>query len=183
MAELYRAVDEKAYAGPYSHWTPSLSAAKQYTDNPGFGGSNLIKTSVASPKVLDLATGRPGREVEDLAYALFDAGIGEDFADSPEELAEGWRDSGYNYVFQVFENQRGLDDAVAQNWDWVTFTDDFPEGATTWLYLGTQVLPVTPISRATAPRTRQPRPRKVKAVAPKAPRVKKAAPPIIKGLR
>jgi hypothetical protein len=129
-----------------AHFSERRADAEQYLDNPGFGGPNLATYEVSDRYTLDVR-GPAGRAFEPLAEAYLD-GLSRGSEreqeqagkSAPRDVAERWRDSGYDYVFHVIENQRGAAKAIGRVYDWVRFTDDFPPGAITWRYLGTETL-------------------------------------------
>lgn len=137
---LYRASDRDGIVAG-AHFTPELESAVAYMDNPGFGGGSLKAYDVPRDYVLDIYKYEKRHGVGSQASL-------EEFAKElelpdPELQAERWRDAGYRNVFQVLENDRRNLDAVAgKMYDWVTFTDDFPQGAQTWKYVGEKPLDV-----------------------------------------
>lgn len=152
--KLYRATDDPiARAG--AHFTEEVKDAIAYTDNPGFGGPRVYEYKVAPRRHLD-ATGRSLLGLAEGYLENLDEDEREDlewkvgrpsylYEDEPWEVeardvAEMWGDSGYYYVFHVLEHTRDVSDVLARSYDWVSFTDDFPPGSTTWLYLGNRKL-------------------------------------------
>jgi len=49
------------------------------------------------------------------------------------DVVDRWRDAGS--VYAVLDVQRGVEQRLAEHYDWIIYTDDFPENATTWRYL------------------------------------------------
>lgn len=119
MTTIYRACD--GYTGAKSCWSPDRETASAYTDNQGFGGSQIVEM-VADGKVLDLRTRHP-------LVALAEA-IG---ADDPREQAQDWMDRGLTRVYEVWEDRGNVWDAL-QEYDWIIHDQEtYPDGATTYV--------------------------------------------------
>lgn len=121
--KLYRATADQTDAETIpagTCWTPEEETAEAYTDNPGFGGEHIVSIEVDmdGARVLDVR-GRNARDLSALASAL---GM----------EASDWRDDGLDSVFAVLENRRKVAAAVAELADWIIYSDDFPENATTY---------------------------------------------------
>lgn len=148
---IYRAGDAGSLF-PGEHASETREGATAYLDNPGFGGGTLARYEINPRNVLDSTSGlRP------LARAWLDAlrRLGEDPFDraiegidarnprkgvTPSDVEDHWRGLGYHYVFHVLENtpgRLGVHRVLSEDgeYDWVRFTDDFPPGSVTWLYL------------------------------------------------
>lgn len=121
---LYRASD-RSYAEQGDSLSPERATAEAYLDNPGFGGSTLhrVRVRVDESRVLDLRA-----EWDCDRWALL--------AEVLEVDVESLYGSGA-HVHSVWERNAAVLDALAARWTWVRYTDDYPEGAETWLYLGT----------------------------------------------
>ena len=152
VLHLYRAADSNtATAG--THFAEHKSDAEAYQDNPGFGGANLYEFDIPVVSPLRLKQ-TDARDLKPLAVSV--AGItGEDARD----LVDFWRNqSGYDSVFNVLENAKGVEDALAEKHDAIRFLDDFPENAATWKYLGKDKLTASDISKTgELPATNHPR--------------------------
>lgn len=123
---LYRATNRKADAKKVpvdSCWTPEKNTAIAYTDNPGFGGRHIVSIEIAES---DLEIADWTDELGGLRAMVRDL-LGESaYAD---EVLGDW--SGY-CVFHVLENNAVIRDLAREKYDWVVYTDDYPEGATTY---------------------------------------------------
>lgn len=120
---LYRATD-RSYAEQGDSLSPERATAAAYLDNPGFGGAHLyrVRVTVDFGRVLDLR----GESTREAISALAEA-LGVD-AESFSGAAD--------HVHDVWERSDAIRDAIAVRYDWVRYTDEYPEGAETWLYLG-----------------------------------------------
>jgi hypothetical protein len=138
---LYRAAGAPPYTGKRSSWTPSRACAEAYLDNPGFGGHFLYRTETDASHVLDLRGQKAWRR---LAEELLDD---EEYVEksqhsSAHELSSDLR-GGYAYVYQTWETESAIWDALARGYDWIVYDDDYPAGCETWCYLGNDHLAVT----------------------------------------
>lgn len=125
---LFRAA-KSADAARGAHFSPQRETAESYQDNPGFGGSKLHAFDIDPDHVLDLSKMGSGRRAfQELASEL-------EYED-PQEQAEIWRSAGLTHVFHVMENDSDARKKAEKLYDWVSYEDDFPAGATTWRYLG-----------------------------------------------
>lgn len=124
--KLYRATNDRSDAENVpinSCWSPELSTAESYTDNPGFGGRHIVSVEI-DPAVVAVAdwtdaAGGTRAMIRDL--------MGD--TDEAEEMIGEW--AGYE-VFQAIENSATLRRLAAEQYDWVSYTDDYPAGATTY---------------------------------------------------
>jgi hypothetical protein len=136
MVTLYRAAS-RPLARKGTHFSPSQDVAIAYQNNPGFGGSSLYRYEVSDDYHLDLyktATRRGNPEaLRFLAETLFEPL-------KVDAQLRDWKDAGYQFVFQVLENERSIARRLAEDYDWVSYLDDFPAGAETWRYLGDALL-------------------------------------------
>jgi hypothetical protein len=138
-----------------AHFTEKLDDASAYTDNPGFGGPDIYSYDIPKSSVLDVSGKKWATELADDVLdtwrssgvsklerraAALDSFAEEEGGTAAEALAREWKDSGYNHVFQVLENDTAAKQALESTWDWVKFTDDFPAGSKTWRYLGSDEL-------------------------------------------
>jgi SPP1 gp7 family putative phage head morphogenesis protein len=118
MQTLYRAASEEHIAPGYS-FAETVETAQEYLDNPGFGGHSIYKAAVRvdPTKVLDLR----GISTTDVArrFGVADPGaIGVDeWIPRPGEL---------------------LDKLEAGPYQWVKVNESFPEGTTTWIWVGAE---------------------------------------------
>lgn len=114
---LYRADQAELYAGVGSCWAENRKDAQVYTDNQGFGGPVVHEMAheIDMSRVLDV-TGE--RAVKQLADAI---GL-----DSQDLMDLGGQ------VWSCWENSSRIRDLIAEQYDWVKYTDDFPVSCTTW---------------------------------------------------
>jgi len=106
--------------------------AEAYQDDPGFGGPCLYRVEIAAPAhILDLRGERL-----DIEAALDAAGIGD------EDERDRIQSQGYASVGVLLAAERAVREALAAEYDWIRYTDDFPTGAETWWYLGTEPVPM-----------------------------------------
>lgn len=160
---LWRAADHPIVS-PGAHLSENREDAEQYLDNPGFGGHTLLQcvVSVNPEAVLNVTGGPSKRTLEKVADAI----------SADAEAVTRWWGSGFNWVFQLLENTNVESDLRTAGFEWIVFSDDFPEGSTTWKYLDGPPIRCRPIERASnlgrAPRLwwKGPIPRKVKACYP-----------------
>lgn len=128
---LYRAAAETdPYFGRESCWSPERETAEAYWDNGPFGGPVVYSATVEidEARVLDL-TGIPSAKIaRRLATVL---GLRGDERDA----AEG-RWGQQPKAWAPWETVASLCDALAERYDWIVYEDDYPEGAVTWCYLG-----------------------------------------------
>lgn len=116
---IYRAGDStESGVKPWASFTPERKTAEAYTDNPGFGGAEIRELYVDAGNVLDLTGGNMFKK---LARAL-----GMD-----EEAADEWISNGWNYPW---EESKQIKQALAEKFDSVLYTDDFPAGAKTIIF-------------------------------------------------
>lgn len=121
--KLYRATHNQSDAKDVpigTSWSPDLSTAEAYTDNPGFGGPHIVSI-VARGDVCDYTDANGG-----LRQLIRDMISDEDIA---HDLLSEW--SGYE-VFQCLESCSLLRRVVEERCDWLAYSDDFPPGATTY---------------------------------------------------
>lgn len=112
---LYRASENDN--GRY--WTPSLECAKNYMCTFGNGGSLLITATI---------------DDKDCRILHID-----DWSDFPAEIQdkiEKLRQSGYTYVYQMWEEDLDVRSYLAARYDWIVYTDDYPENCETWYCTG-----------------------------------------------
>ena len=116
--------------------------ARAYLDNPGFGGPTLAAYDVDGD-VFD------ADDCRDLADAYLDLLTEDERAElaSAEieraEIVDAFRDCG-GLVFHALEGHRGfcrravpaLTEVLARGYAWVRYTDDYPVGCVTRMYLG-----------------------------------------------
>lgn len=128
---LYRAAAaESPYFGAESCWTADRSVAEEYRDNGGYGGPVVYVATVEidEARVLDL-TGVPSAKIaRRLATVL---GFRGDERDAAEDR---WSQAAK--TFAPWETAPALRDMLAERYDWIVYDDDYPEGAVTWCYLG-----------------------------------------------
>lgn len=96
----------------------NLDDAEAYLDNPGFGGSKLWVTDVSidDGKVLDLAE-------EDDCWTALSAVLGYDVEPSRHQFTVG----------RIFSDDDICEQLAELGYDWVRFTDDFPEDCITYI--------------------------------------------------
>ena len=114
---LYRADASDLYQGAGSCWAECESDAAAYTSNQGFGGSTVhtVEHEIDSDRVLDL-TG--DRAVAELASVL-------------DMDRQDLMDLG-GMVYHCWENSSRIRNLIAESYDWVKYTDDYPVNCTTW---------------------------------------------------
>ncbi|MGH9463101.1 MAG: hypothetical protein ACRD1X_17970 [Vicinamibacteria bacterium] len=134
---LYRASSSE-FAGRDNAFTPDLEVAVAYVNNKGFGGPRIYAYRVGGDRetVLDLYAHDHRKERVALAREI-----------RPREdpYAEGsvydrWQEQGYVYMHDLLLDAGVADELRALGFLWVTFTDDYPEDAETWWYLGDELL-------------------------------------------
>lgn len=114
MPTLYRAADDDYLDTGYS-FAETLETAREYLDNPGFGGATLY-TVEATGEVLDLR----GMTVAAVAdrFGMADPGaIGVD----------EW----------IPRTQSALTQAQDEGYSWILVDESFPVSTTTWIWCGT----------------------------------------------
>lgn len=112
---LHRAAnDTDVNAG--TSFAEDKNVAKMYTNNSGFGGSNLYEISIPSGKVLDLTKGNPWKEIALHSKIKID----------PNDYD--------NYIDRVLPTENyGIAEALEKNgFDWVKLHDSYPSGSITW---------------------------------------------------
>lgn len=131
---LYRASDRDGIARG-SHLTPDLESAVKYSDNPGFGGSEIRSYDIKDEYVLDVfsvANKRGDRAALDTLATELEL-------PDPAGVAEAWWGKGYRKVFQVLEHDPAAIKAAEKHYEWIRFSDDFPPRAETWRKLGSDI--------------------------------------------
>jgi hypothetical protein len=121
--KLFRSDDDPPYVDAGSWWTPDISVARAYVDNPGFGGDSLFSGVFSASGILDLRLGAypdqwSNRDaIRHLAFQEFD----QDWLENVED----------SYLHEVLDRTevRGV---LSQKYIWVIIYDSFPEGAETW---------------------------------------------------
>jgi hypothetical protein len=112
---LFRAANDDNVDAGYSFST-ELETAQSYTNNPGFGGNTIYRVDIDPGKLLDVS------DADDLFSALSEA-AGMDLI--PEQYA--------HHAQRVLATDPKVREALAEKgYEWVKFTDDFPEGAITY---------------------------------------------------
>lgn len=108
-----------------SSWSPQKWVAEAYTDNPGFGGPQIraVRADTANTLELDDIHSTDGKQK--LAAALG--------YENPEEVAMDWHDSGYRYPWE--EDGSVRQKLRASGYDFISYEDDYPDGATTYVPL------------------------------------------------
>lgn len=136
---LWRAMDRNGYTGQWSCWSECREDAEAYLDNPGYGGDTLhvAEVDLTDARILDLTE---GNEFLRLASALYDD------EDERFEAIQRWSGQGLGYAYEVWENNREAARLLAERYDWVVYVDDYPDGAITWCYLGTEPLAAEEVS-------------------------------------
>ncbi len=146
--ELWRATDTPDDFGPYTYWTESLEDAEAYMEaGVGHGGPILLHVVIASlGDVLEVDSPRDvAKAVEPylcwvgygphryLAKASeFDADDDTE-AVTVDELLDIYDPV---YPYNMWEDTPSvIFDVLADNWDWIVYEDDYPEGCVTWFSL------------------------------------------------
>jgi len=113
---LYRASDDN-FVRAGTSFAKDLDSAKEYMNNPGFGGQNLYSAEVDMNNVLDLTNRRDnwdelssalGREVDPQNYA-------------------------YHFARAVTYDDDIVDELAQRGYDWIAIEDDFPVGSITYI--------------------------------------------------
>lgn len=65
---------------------------------------------------------------------------------NPRASVEDWSASGYSEVFNVLENDPAARQIASRLYDWIVYEDDYPPGAVTWSYWGSETLRGTLVS-------------------------------------
>jgi hypothetical protein len=117
---LYRAADDD-YLSDCASFAADREDAEAYLDNPGFGGSTLLKTTVEvdDDAVLDIRSSRDDAQVQSLLDAI-----------------DSYRDPCGASVDSLLGEPSVVEALVARGYHWVRLTDSYPEGAETWTWLG-----------------------------------------------
>ncbi len=128
VPRLYRAAgpNEDVFYGVAS-FSPDRETAEAYLDNPGFGGPVLYRTRKSvDPETAYDARGRSAQL--GLARLLFPD-------DSPWDVVDVWegRTSATEHLLAEIPAIR--DGLPLAGFDWLIVTDDFPDGAETWIFL------------------------------------------------
>lgn len=115
---LYRATDDDYPTQPTA-FAAEIESAREYLDNPGFGGSTLYRTTVEvdADEVLDVRSERDDAQLAALVRASGRAHPGAMTADM--------------YAMQP-STVEGL---VAAGYRWVRIIDTYPVGSETWIWL------------------------------------------------
>lgn len=136
---LWRAMDKGGYTGQWSCWSERREDAEAYLNNPGYGGDTLhaVEVDLTDARVLDL-TG--SNELRLLARALYD--------DEEEryEALQRWSGQGLSYAYEVWEENSEAARLLEDRYDWAVYLDDYPDGAATWVYLGTEPIAATEVA-------------------------------------
>lgn len=115
---LFRAGTTDILTGPTAFAT-KRSVAKEYLDNPGFGGGILYKTIVEyeDDQVLDVRDESDSRQLNMLV------------------LVSGKRHPGAMPADSFVMQDRIAASLVEHGFRWVRLLDTFPKGSETWVYL------------------------------------------------
>lgn len=113
---LYRASEHDKVRPGFS-FSEHPDDAREYQNNPGFGGSKLFKTEVQLGRVLNLTDER--RQWADLEEAL------------GEEVNPLRHQS--HFPRAITNSDEVLGKIRDKGYQWVKFTDDFPKGSTTYV--------------------------------------------------
>lgn len=124
---LYRAAAaDSPHLGEMSCWSPDRAMAEAYLANEAMGGPALYGVTVEIPRLLDLRGAGSERAIRRaVAEAL---GLGGDdraaLMDAQGRTRYPWEWEGYPYR-----------DALAEQYDAIQYTDDYPEDAETIVFL------------------------------------------------
>ena len=119
MMTIYRAGDaNEVGVKKFSGWSEDEAVAKAYQDNPGFGGEKLRKEIVPQGRVLDA----------DIRTRTGLANLAEKLGFSREE-GDSWMDNGWQYPWE--ESSKVKKALETSGFDFIRYTDDFPQGAKT----------------------------------------------------
>jgi hypothetical protein len=124
MTTLYRATNRRSDAKSIpvdTCWTDDRRVAEAYQDNPGFGGRHIVVIEAELGECADWTdeAGGTRQMIRDL--------MGD--SDEAYEMIGIW--GGYQ-PFQALENSPRLTRIVRKNYDWIKYSDDYPEGATAY---------------------------------------------------
>lgn len=67
--------------------------------------------------------------------------------DDAEDLMDDLRS--HAYVWECWENRSTISAWLSRHYDWIVYRDNYPEGCTTYAYVGAGTIPVTVIESAT----------------------------------
>jgi len=111
---LYRASD-RAVADRFSSFSPDIEVAEAYLDNPGLGGPTVFSYDVVvqPERVLRLHD-------ESRAVAKLDDAV--QWSATDDERLE----DRFARVYEALEQTRGLAERLSEDYDWITYDDDFP---------------------------------------------------------
>ena len=119
---LYRAADEGRIERGHS-LTPDIDAARAYLADPGFGGARLWTLDLEPEYVLDV---RGECEIDRVL----------DEIQADEETRDRIQAQGYLSVGVLLAEERAIRERLQGDYDWIVYTDDYPEDAVTYWYLG-----------------------------------------------
>ncbi len=125
--ELWRATDEERFTGQWSCWAAERESAEAYTDNPGFGGSVVLRAEVQGNRALDM-TGSAAEAFDILAETLRELLPDEEW--SGQQL---YMDFGQPWT--AWESVPQIAQALSGRYYWLVYEDDFPVRCATWCYL------------------------------------------------
>lgn len=136
---LWRATSD-GYTGHGSWWAVSEDTGRAYLDNPGYGGASLVaaEVSIDETRVLDLTgpTTMGEREwaavIEGAAEHRIVRRLVSEHGDA-RTIADEMRHTDYALVHDAVSALRS---GLRESYDWIRVTDTYPDGAETWLYLG-----------------------------------------------
>ena len=124
---LYRAAAaDSPHMGEMSCWSPDRATAEAYLANEAMGGPALYRVELEIPRLLDLRGAGSERALrEAVAEALGLRGVeAEELRDAQGRTRYPWEWEGYPYR-----------DALAERYDAIQYTDDYPEDAETIVLL------------------------------------------------
>lgn len=123
---LWRATGAGALAwfGQGSWWSPFEDVAREYMQNPGFGGPCLYRARLGTSCVLNLIDDSDHQAIERLATEL-------------EEIVDGFDPERFvarmvgNYAHSVIDDglRKEWRSALLRRYDWISIMDSFPEDA------------------------------------------------------
>ena len=124
---LHRAAAaESPHLGEMSCWSPDRATAEAYQANQAMGGPALYRVVVEIPRLLDLRGAGSERAIRRVVADALELG-GDDRAalmDAQGRTRYPWEWEGYGYR-----------DALAERFDAIQYTDDYPEDAETIVLL------------------------------------------------
>jgi len=135
MKTLWRASEVPGvsghWLGMWSWWAEDEDDAREYMDNPGFGGPCLYRGSFSEKRVLDLVG---MYESQTYAWSKHDAlvELADALFENEDDFIDFMDDHQGDYIHEVIDNlDSELIEILSDSYDWVRIVDSYPEGAIT----------------------------------------------------